>query len=211
MRVTLPDMKTIAFGLEPIGGGNAAKLLAIRDQIVHAINAAGASAAPQTANSPAAQASEPPTAAPTTRETPSPTAPEPNATAPALGPAVVAFANDLFKAAVDGGAKIGEKGLFWQAFDADPDDRSAPFQLYEQRLARDAARTFVKSRIDGGAQGIAGFSWLEESETICRLHVEAFDVRDSTSVSLSGILRRTLRGKYRPAASPTVHGPAAPL
>lgn len=206
MRMTLPDMKTVAFGIEPVRDGNPETVLAIRDEIIETIAAAGAPASPERAPSaeiaalntlPAdAAADDAPMGSEAQRE---------------AGAAVFAFASDLLQSALAAGARLGDDGLCWQAFDADPNDDSVQLQLSEQRLSLEESRAFLKSRISEGFKGLAGFSCREGSAGAFSLRVEAFDVRSGASVALSVGLRRTFMGKYRSISEGTFHGSADPL
>lgn len=196
MRVTLPDMSTVAFGLEPITDGDADKLLAIRDRLVRALNGVGMSAAGLRPN---ATVEVPPVAAPTASDSEE-----------GSREAVFSFAGELLSSAAAGASKVGDGGAFWQVFDPAPEDPSVQVEIYEQRLGLGDSRAFIGLRVAQGFRGIAGFSCLEATSPPL-LRVEAFDSRNGASAAMSVSVRRTLLGRYRPHASPTFHGVAEPI
>jgi hypothetical protein len=111
---------------------------------------------------------------------------------------ILAFVHLVAKEGVAASRLAGEKGAFWQVFDAEPERDAHEPELQRNRLGRDEAREYIGSRIQDGFEGFAGFCCLEHDGGNWLLRAEGFDTRGRISAAGITFVKQTLTGKFKP-------------
>jgi hypothetical protein len=113
------------------------------------------------------------------------------------GASLFGFAAGLLNAAVQITKIEGPTGGFWQAFDNKPEDEDSEPEMHRDRLERVAARDLMRRRKSEGFDGFCGYCCFEPGDV--RLYTEAFDTDSGKGIALSGQLRKTIFGRYKPS------------
>jgi hypothetical protein len=114
---------------------------------------------------------------------------------------VLVWAVRLMNEAVRGIKQYGQRGGYWQAFDAEPDDFDVDAEVAHEQLQPEEAKAVIGERIRAGFQGIAGLACLRQESDKWVIRVEAFDTRDNRSVSFTTPIKRSFTGKFSPAST----------